>query len=132
LEGITEETIQKNNLKSVSCCRCRRNNHFTIECFAKRTEAGEILVDNKINDEKKRKAPEKDRGDAKKLKTAGIKTEQEEEKEKRIWDLDSDFTENFCICLINSPSDNAQCMGSKAHYLTILIPRRLLKSNLDL
>jgi hypothetical protein len=72
-----------------------RNNHFTTECFAKRNEAGESSVDNKINDEKKRKAPEKDKGDAKKLKTAGIKTEQEEEKEKRIWELDSDSAEDF-------------------------------------
>jgi hypothetical protein len=54
LEGITEETIQKNKLKSVSCWRCRRNNDFTMERFAKRNEAAKILVDNKINDEKKK------------------------------------------------------------------------------
>jgi hypothetical protein len=95
LEGITEERIQKNKLKSVSCWRYGSNTHFTMECFAKWNEAGESLVDNKINDEIKRKAPEKDKSYVKKLKTAGIKTEQEEEKEKRIWELYFDSTEDF-------------------------------------
>jgi hypothetical protein len=38
---------------------------------------------------------EKDQGDIKNLKTAGIKTDQEEAKEKRIWELDSDSAEDF-------------------------------------
>jgi hypothetical protein len=95
LEGITEETIEKNKLNSVSCWRCGKNNHFATECFAKWNEAGESLVDNKINDEKKRKVLKKNKGDAKKLKSAGIKTEQEKEKEKRIWELDSDSAQDF-------------------------------------
>jgi hypothetical protein len=39
--------------------------------------------------------PEKDKGDVKKFKTAGIKTEKEEKKKKQLWELDSDLAEDL-------------------------------------
>jgi hypothetical protein len=85
LDGISELLIQKHKTTGVSCWRCGRNNHYTTECYAKTTEYGENLKKPKVSSQPKRKRNDDDKeeeNDKKKAKTAVVRAEPEEVKER--------------------------------------------------
>jgi hypothetical protein len=65
------------------------------DCYAKFTNGGDSLERPKVENEKKRKRVEKDKRDAKKVKVVGVQLDSVAEKEKQIWEIDSEIEMDF-------------------------------------
>jgi hypothetical protein len=95
LDGIEEKLIKKHKANGAKCWRCGRNNHCTRDCHAKFTNGGDSLESPKVENETKRKRVEEDKEDAEKAKVAGVQLDSAAEKEKQIWEIDSEIEKDF-------------------------------------
>jgi hypothetical protein len=89
LKGMSEEIITKHKDAKANCWRCRHEGHYTLECYAKKTEIAEEIVKATVSAAKKRKRDDDDNSspttDTKAKITATC--EHFATQEKRIWEI---------------------------------------------
>jgi hypothetical protein len=90
LKGIDEELIAKHKEAKANCWRCRREGHYILECYAKKTEEGVEVTKSTISATRKRKRDDDEESSImeKRPKVATIETGVQEER--RIWENESE------------------------------------------
>jgi hypothetical protein len=97
LKGMSEEMISKYKDGKANCWRCRREGHYKLECYAKKTANGEEIVKATVSAAKKWKRDDDDNSSPTTDKKSNIASTcyNFAAQEKRMLEINSDEEEDF-------------------------------------